>query len=121
MFREVSTDKPNVLGAELNGTVTKADLEEFHAWLHHRLAAASKPALVVLMDRFEGYAGASAMLEDLRIDTKHHDDLSRVALITDETWLKWSTILAKPFTKAELKWFAPGDRNAAFAWAGGAS
>ncbi|HDZ74528.1 MAG TPA: STAS/SEC14 domain-containing protein [Aurantimonas coralicida] len=121
MFKEVPVEGENVIGFECSGTLTKADLEGLHAVLDVKLERMHKPSLVIFMEDFESYEDASAVLADVRIDMKHHDDLARVAVVANKVWLKWGTSLADLFTGADLKSFDPGDRDAALRWARGGS
>ena len=119
MFKIVEIEAENVLGLECRGKLTEDDLRGIHSWIDSELAKGGKPSLVILMGSFDGYADASAFWADLKIDAKHVGDLSRVAIVADQTWLKWGTVAANPFTGADLKWFATAARGLAISWAGG--
>ena len=117
MFKTVEFAADNVIGLECIGKLTEEDLRKIHLWLDAELARGGKPAMVIMMESFDGYADASAFWADLKIDSKHTGDLSRVAIVADQTWLKWGTVAANPFTGADLKWFATKDRDLAITWA----
>ena len=88
-----------------------------HAWLDRKLADGGMPGLVILMGAFEGYDDPAAMWADLKVDAPHVDALSRVAMVADRGWIEWATKAADPVTRTDLRWFEPGDRDAAVAWA----
>ena len=117
MFKTVEFAADNVIGLECIGKLTEEDLRKIHLWLDAELARGGKPAMVIMMESFDGYADASAFWADLKIDSKHTGDLSRVAIVADQTWLKWGTVAANSFTGADLKWFATKDRDSAISWA----
>lgn len=117
MFKIVEIEAENVLGLECSGKLTEDDLKGIHSWLDGKLAKNVKPSLVIFMTSFDGYADASALWADLNIDLKHRGDLSRVAIVADQAWLKWGTVAANTFTGADLKWFATNDRDLAVSWA----
>ena len=117
MFKTVEFAADNVIGLECIGKLTEEDLRKIHLWLDAEIAKCEKPAMVVMMDSFDGYADASAFWTDLKIDSKHAGDLSRVAIVADQTWIKWGTVTTNPFTGADLKWFATKDRDLAIKWA----
>jgi hypothetical protein len=93
--------------------LTEEDLRKIHLWLDAELARGGKPAMGIMLESFDGYADAPAFWEDLKIDSEHAGDMSRVAIVADLTWLKWGTVAANPFTGADLKWFATKDRDLA--------
>ncbi len=117
MFKIVDIEAENVLGLECNGKLTEDDLKGIHSWLDAELSKNGKPSLVILMSSFDGYADASAFWADLKIYLKHHGDLSRVAIVADQAWLKWGAMAANTFTRADLKWFATDDHDLAISWA----
>ncbi|MEP0315590.1 STAS/SEC14 domain-containing protein [Hyphomonas sp.] len=122
MWKEVTIGGDGVLGLECDGKLSKQDFETMHAWLDRELAAAAaKPALVIFMGSFEGYKSAAAMWADMKVDTRHADDFSRVAMIADQAWIEWGTKAANLVAGANLKWFDPTERKAAIAWAQGAA
>ncbi|WP_170923245.1 STAS/SEC14 domain-containing protein [Fulvimarina manganoxydans] len=53
----------------------------------------------------------------MKIDAKRSDDLSRVAMVADQAWIKWGASAADLATGAKLKWFDTSERDAAIAWA----
>lgn len=117
MWKEVVIEGDRVLGLECSGKLSEDDLERLHAWLDRKLAGAGKPALVIFMDTFAGYESASALWADMKIDTRHGDDFSRVAMVGDQGWIEWGAKVADLVTGADIKWFEAGDRDAAVVWA----
>ena len=92
-----------------------------HTWLDRELKGAeAKPALVIFMASFEGYESAAAMWADMKVDTRHADDFSRVAMVADQKWIKWGMKAADRVLGADLKWFDKDERDAAISWARGA-
>ena len=119
MWKEVTIEGDRVLGLECSGKLTKEDFEQMHAWLDRELAGLDRPALVIFMGAFEGYENASALWADIRVDTRHGDDFSRVAMVADQAWIEWGAKAADLVTGADLKWFGSNERQAAIRWARG--
>ena len=117
MWTNVTIDAPEVVALECSGRLSERDLEEMHAWIDQQVARHDRPALVILMGAFEGYESPSALWADMRIDARHAGDFARVALVVDEAWIEWAAKAGDPLTRAELCCFAPGEREAAIAWA----
>ena len=120
MWKEVNIDGDRVLGLECDGKLSKQDFETMHTWLHRELEAAEdKPALVIFMGAFKGYESAGAIWADMKVDARHANDFSRVAMISDRKWIEWGTKTANLVMGTELKWFDTDDREAAVTWARG--
>ncbi|CTQ34535.1 STAS/SEC14 domain-containing protein [Jannaschia rubra] len=117
MWNEIAVEAPGVLALECAGRLSERDFEEMHAWIDRQLARHDRPALVILMGAFDGYASPSALWADMQIDTRHADDFARVALVADEPWIEWVTKAGDLLTRAELRCFAPDEREGAVAWA----
>ena len=57
------------------------------------------------------------MLEDLKLDTAHANDFSRVAIVGEGTLMEWGTNLVGALTRAEMRRFDTGEMAAAVEWA----
>lgn len=117
MWKDVTIDVPGVVALECAGQLSERDLDEMHAWIDRQVARHDRPALVILMGAFEGYESPSALWADMRIDARHAGDFVRVALVADARWIEWAAKAGDPFTRTELRCFAPEEREAAIAWA----
>ncbi|CTQ34486.1 STAS/SEC14 domain-containing protein [Jannaschia rubra] len=117
MWKDVTIDAPGVVALACAGKLSERDLDEMHAWIDRQVARHDRPALVILMGAFEGYESSSALWADMKLDARHAGDFARVALVADETWIEWATKAGDPLTRAELRCFAPEEREAAIAWA----
>lgn len=60
-------------------------------------------------------AGIGAMWEELKFDAKH-SNVSKIAVIGEETSEQVLTNIKKPTTSAETKFFKPENRDAAINW-----
>ena len=117
MFTETLTAQDDVVGIACEGKLTEDDLKRMHALLHERLQAEAEPGLVVDLTGFEGYEGLAALREDLKMDTTHRNDFRRIAVVGDSKWMEWGTSLAGLLTRSEMRWFEPGEEDAAAEWA----
>lgn len=116
MFTETLTDHDDTIGLACEGKLSESDLKRMHALLHERLQETSKPGLVLNLTRFEGYEGATALLEDLKIDIGHRNDFGRVAVVGEGALMEWGSRFADVLTKVELRQFDPEEMDAAVAW-----
>ncbi len=67
------------------------------------------------MQDFKGWE-VSAFWKDLKFDFAHTGDFHRIAMVGDKEWEKWMTVLMKPFTPADVKYFELADRETAKKW-----
>lgn len=117
MWKEVAIKAPGVLALECAGRLSERDFDEIHAWIDRQIAGHDRPALVILMGAFKGYESPLAFWADMQIDVRHAGDFARVAFVADEPWIEWATKAGDPLTNAELRCFAPDEREEAIAWA----
>lgn len=106
---------PAALELHVRGTIRQEDIEVFAALAEQRTANRGKLGLVVDICDLGGYS-PSALWEDLKFDAKHYRDVSRLALVSDGSSKQWLATLAKPFTAAEVEYYAEDDMAAAREW-----
>ncbi|WP_119422110.1 STAS/SEC14 domain-containing protein [Desertibaculum subflavum] len=119
MYEVMPESDGDLLAIKVRGKLAKSDYARLRPWLDQQLAVHPRPSLLVLMQDFEGWSGAGALVEDLRLDAAHYRDLRRIAMVGDSRWQEWMTWLAKPFTAAEVRYFDRADLTSARAWARG--
>ncbi|MEP6622491.1 MAG: STAS/SEC14 domain-containing protein [bacterium] len=57
-----------------------------------------------------------AMWDDGMFGARHWRDFSRVAVVTDQAWLRGAVSLFAPFLPSEVRLFTVGDLPAATVW-----
>jgi hypothetical protein len=72
--------------------------------------------LLIILENFQGWT-AGAMWEDIKFDFKHFHDVEKIGLVGDRKWEKTATLFSRPFTGAELRYFARDDLDEARNWA----
>lgn len=117
MYAERAIEDERVLVLECNGELTADEFKAMHALVHERLDQRSRRGLVLSLDGFEGYGGPAALLEDVRVDFKHRNDFDRIAIVGDQRWLQWGSLVAKLLTQGELRWFEQSAYDDAVRWA----
>ena len=104
-----------VLEVDLHGKLTRSDYEKFVPDTERMIREHGKLRILVTMHDFHGW-DAGALWEDIKWNTKHFRDIERLAVIGEKTWHKWMTGFCKPFTTAQVRYFAPEELEAARAW-----
>jgi hypothetical protein len=107
---------PDVLGIEASGEVTHLDyrsvlIPEAEA----RLARGPIRMLFVAGPGFNSYA-LDAMWDDAAFGMKHWRDFIRIAVVTDNRWMRASVTLVAPLIPAQVRLFGFSQRDAAKSW-----
>ena len=116
MFKETLTEHDDVIGLGCEGKLSEDDFERMHTLIHERLSQGGRPGLLLDLTKFEGYENALALLEDIKIDTAHANDFSRIAVVGERSWMEWGTKIVNVITLAEMRWFKATDFKNAIAW-----
>src|SRR5579862_3949167 len=93
------------IGVRLSGRLTREDYEHLVPELEAIMKKTGKIRLLVEMHDFHGWDPA-ALWEDVKFDVKHFDDLERIGMIGEAKWEEWMATFCKPFTSAEIGYFA---------------
>jgi hypothetical protein len=107
----------NVIGLEASGQVTASDYEKVIApVVDEKQHEYDKVRLMyVLGAEFDGYS-AGAVLQDSKLLFKHPSSWEKVAIVTDEDWLRRSVSLFGWLVPGEVKIFANSDSTEARDW-----
>lgn len=102
---------------ELNvfGKLQKEDYEAFVPKAESRIAKQGKLDLLINVSRLEGWT-PSALWEDLKWDAKHYSDVTRLAIVSDDSDKEWMATLSKPFTGAEVEHYPATQLDKARRW-----
>jgi hypothetical protein len=100
---------------DLNGKLTREDYEHFVPDTERLIREQGKIRILVTMHDFEGW-NAGALWEDIKWDTRHFNDIERLAIVGEEKWQKWMAGFCKPFTTAKVRYFKFDELDAAYSW-----
>ena len=116
MFRLIDGMPPDVLAIEATGKVTR---EDYHNTLIPKAEAmmAKGPIrmLYVIGEEFTGFE-LEALWDDGKFGLKHWHDLSRIAVVADQAWLRAAVSMFTPFFHGEVRVFWLSELGAAKAW-----
>ena len=105
----------NLIATRATGKLTAADYGKLLPILNNLLAQHKKIRWYFEMENFDGWE-PKAFWEDVKFDARHANDFEKVAMVGDKKWEKWMTILMKPFTSAEVKYFDRALKEEAIQW-----
>ena len=104
-----------LLEVHVSGKLTTEDYERFIPAVERLIQRHGKIDILFEMTDFHGWE-AGAMWEDTKFAFRHFSDLGRLAIVGEQTWQEWMTVVCRPFTKAEIRYFDHADAGAAHAW-----
>ncbi len=109
-------DNGRVIDVTISGKLTDADYEKFVPLTEQRIKQFGRIGMVIILKEFEGW-DVTAMWDDLKFDINHFSDIKKMAVVGHSKWDKFLSVLSRPFTAAELKYFDESEITAARQWA----
>lgn len=106
---------PGVLELTVDGRVTESDIETAMGAMEARAAEGHKLKVLEDIVSLEGMTPA-ALWQDLRRGLPLMDDISHVAVVTDEKWIRSVTDMAKVLPVAEMRTFDRSRLSEAREW-----
>jgi hypothetical protein len=120
--RIIETDRPEVLGFELDGKASRAELDAAAVYFNRTLEALEGLGPVRMLGRIRQIAGfelGGLFSSDYFAMKKGFlGRLDRYAVVGGPAWLKAMVGTMNPLFKAELRWFEPDAEDEAWAWLG---
>jgi len=121
MFKQIEGLPENVLGIEVSGKLTHEDYVDGMLLLCDEMLEKHKPLkMMLVIARDFGGMELSAMWDDMSYGIRHWNDLSHIAFVTDEGWIRNMTALFKPFFPGEVKFYGLDEVEQAKDWIVGA-
>lgn len=100
----------------IDGKLDEDDYRRFVPMAEQRIRERGELNLVLHVEDFRGWSPA-ALWEDLKFDVKHYNNVSRLAVVSDdESSAKWMARLSRPFTGAEVEHFPASEIERAREW-----
>jgi hypothetical protein len=96
-------------------TLTVEDYQRFRELTDERIEQYGRVNLLVVVKDFSGWTPA-ALWEDLKFDVAHYNDVARLAIVGEGMSQSWMATVSKPFTSAEVHYYALSDIDAARRW-----
>ncbi|TPE45158.1 SpoIIAA family protein [Pontibacter mangrovi] len=115
MLQLLEQSKDSLVALRISGSVDRNDYDVMLPLLQERIKQHGKIRVYAEVQDVEDYS-LKALWEDIKFDVKHATDFSKVALVGDKKWVDWLTVMAKPFTSAEVKYFDFSQQPQAWAW-----
>lgn len=115
-IRIIDTDRPEVLGFELDGRIGADEVAAALAWLEE----AGRPLRLLGRIRQVGGIDPEALFsrDYVAMKLRALHSVERYALVGGPDWLRGWVGLIAPLVRMEMRWFAPADEASAWAWLG---
>ena len=105
-----------VFSLVIKGRLGKEDYAEFVPQLEWQIAKDGKINLLVELLDFQGWT-LPGLWEDIKFAAKHFNSIERIAVIGRGSREHGITTLAKPLTRAKVRYFRTNQKQAALLWA----
>jgi hypothetical protein len=106
-----------VVEAFPSGTLTAVDFAQLAALVDPYIEAnGDLKGLMIVADRFPGWADFDALVGHIRFVREHHRHIRRIAVVSDGVTLSVLPQLAKHFVRAEVRHFPFPERALAMEW-----
>lgn len=104
----------NLIYVNLSGTITKEEYAAFEAKLQKLSAQTESFCIYADATGMDG-ADAGAIWEDFK-NIPNYRNVTKFAVVGDKTWMQVVAKLSTLFMKGEVKFFEPGQEEAARTW-----
>ncbi|HVT74759.1 MAG TPA: STAS/SEC14 domain-containing protein [Lacunisphaera sp.] len=100
---------------QVTGKLVRADYEQIGPELDRLVQAHGRLRLMFDMVEFHGW-DAGAAWADAKLSLVHFAHIERLALVGETQWQHTLAKLARPFTRAKVRYFDRADYDTASAW-----
>lgn len=114
-IRMEAEDGGRIVLVHVTGKLLKADYGEFRPAFDQLVRLHGKVRVLFDMVDFHGWDAAAAW-EDLKFGVEHYADIERLALVGEQQWQHAMATIARPFTRAAVRYFDRADAAQARLW-----
>ena len=115
MFQFIPVHEDNIYAVRVSGKLSHEDYQKFLPELEDLIKENETISLLIEFDGFHGM-DLAAIKDDFNIGRKHNNNFEKLAIVGDKKWLKWMTLLSKPFIEGDIKYFERPDLQSAWDW-----
>lgn len=105
------------LAVEINGEFSAADFREFEACALYQMRFQGALRLLLDLRHMQSYT-IDVVWHELRFVREHRQAFDRVAVVSDNQWLSWSSWISNLFIDADVATFASLDEARSWLGAG---
>lgn len=115
MIKILDSDYEDTIAIKIAGELVQEDYARVVPYIEDRIEKEGSINFYCELEDFEKIE-PGAVWKDLKFDSKHYDDFTRVAIVGDKQWMDWMAKFAKPFTTAQVMYFDDDKKQEAWNW-----
>jgi hypothetical protein len=115
MYRRLPESNDAVIGYEVHGSITQADVKAMHREIDRAMDEHGRIRLLVDV-RDMSPPGPAAVLEDLKLTPEYIANVEKFAVIGDSAWHEAVATATNVLTKGEARYFRQGEQGVAWDW-----
>jgi universal stress protein A len=116
MFQILPVDVDNIMAVKASGKLTDEDYQQFLPKLNEFIDSSETPVSLLLeLEDFHGW-NKKAAWDDFKFGMKNEDDIARIAIVGENRWQKWMTVLGDAFTSTDMRYFPKAELSQAWSW-----
>jgi len=106
----------NTIAIRASGKLSHEDYQDFLPKLEAQIKDLGKVSVLFELADFSGWE-LEAAKDDFKFGMEHLSDFDRIAIVGDQVWEKWMTIIAKPFLPSgTVRYFNRDELQQAWDW-----
>lgn len=112
---QVKERQEDLVIIEVSGTIEKTDYEHVVPQLEKVVEDYGKIRALLEFNEFHGWK-PNALVDELRFDIRHRNDVKRLAVLGESKTQEWLTKLAAPIFSGDVKFFQKSEIQDAKSW-----
>ncbi len=118
-MRVIGTNRPDVLGIEIDGRLSKEEMASISVELNAARSAQEIKSVLLRIRSFEGFDPSIALDGDYaRMKLGFFRELDRYAVVGGPQWIRQWVEFLGPLVRMEVRYFPPENESAAWEWLG---
>lgn len=116
MFQTIPVAEDNIIAIKASGKLTDADYQSFLPQLSDIIDSSETPVSILIeLEDFHGWDKKAAW-DDFKFGMKSEDDIAHIAIVGENRWQKWMTVMGNAFTSTEMRYFSRDELSEAWSW-----
>jgi len=115
MYSRFNESTDRVLGYQISGTITEAEIEEIQREIEQAIEKHGKARLLCQIGDLD-MPEPAAVWQDLKFTPQYLPNVERFALVGGKTWHRWVTELSDRLMNAEARYFETSQLPEAWEW-----
>ena len=108
-------EKPGYVVVTASGKLKSEDYDRFIPEFERVARERGKVPMMIDATTFQGW-DLQGLWQDLKFDATHQDALGPMAVVGHSRWEEWAVKIARPFFKAEVRFYRPDQIDEARHW-----